>query len=48
MEDPVIAKNYLLETGALFKTYMMGVWVISIAAAVLGTIVLVQVYQTFS
>ena len=47
-EDPAIAKNYLLEIGDLLYAYMIGIWGISVAAAVLSIIVLVQIYQTFS
>ena len=46
--DPAIADNYLLRTGSLFWNYMMGIWIISIAAVVFGSIIGVQVYSTFS
>ena len=46
--DPSIADHYLLRTGSLYWSYMMGVLVISICAVFFGSIIGVQVYSTFS
>ena len=46
--DPSIAAMYLVRTGTLFWSYMMGIWIISIAAVFFGSIIGVQVYSTFS
>ena len=47
-DDPLLTKGYLLETGGLFWDYMVGIWAISVGAGVLGVIIGVQVYTTFS
>ena len=47
-DDPAIAKNYLLETGKLFWAYMVGIWALSIVAALFGIVLGYQVYKTFT
>ena len=46
--DPLIAKNYLIETGRLYWAYMCGIWAISILAVICGIVIGYQVYTTFT
>ena len=47
-DDPMIARNYLLEAGNLFWDYMVGIWVICAGAIIMAIVIGAQVYKTFS
>ena len=46
--DPLIAKNYLIETGRLYWAYMCGIWALSILAVFACGVIGYQVYTTFT